>query len=213
MAVLQEIVVNQVQPKRNNYVYDQPPDTSDFYLSLVISQYAIRQKFMSYCKSMLDKLCPINDCLNEFDKRFNLNTAVGDQLDKLGQLVDITRELPEGNPDIPSVLPDDLFRLVIRNRIYTNFWDGTREQLEFIINDLLPEISYEMVDGQDMTIQYIIIYPNATPALLALLLGGYVLPKPSGVSVSYTIQESALFGWDTDTAFIKGWDQGTWASA
>ena len=60
--------------------------------------------------------------------------------------------------------------------------------------------------------QVVIIYPDADPSLIALLTAGYILPKPSGVVVTYTIQENELFGWDSDTAFIKGWDTGIWSS-
>ena len=47
---------------------------------------------------------------------------------------------------------------------------------------------------------------------VALIMNGFILPKPSGVRVDYNIMEASLFGWDADTAFIKGWDKAIWSS-
>ena len=43
-------------------------------------------------------------------------------------------------------------------------------------------------------------------------MNGYILPKPSGVRVDYSIVDSSLFGWDSDTQLIKGWDKANWSS-
>ena len=61
-----------------------------------------------------------------------------------------------------------------------------------------------------MSYELTIIYPNADPVVVALLKEGFILPKPSGVRVNYEVIETPYFGWDKDTDFIKGWDQGMW---
>lgn len=187
-------------------------DSNVEYLKLITSEYADKPKFNSFVETFLKQVACLNDNYLEFDNLFNLDKATGDQLDKLGELVNVSRELPISVENIPSILTDDLYRIVIRSRIFSNFWDGTLEGLQEIVDITFPDVAYQIVDNQDMTMQVVIIYPDADPSLIALLTAGYILPKPSGVGVTYTIQENELFGWDSDTAFIKGWDTGIWSS-
>lgn len=186
-------------------------DSNESYLQLITSQYATKPKFNAMVQAYLDMVSPAVDCLNSFNEIFNLDDAVGDQLDILGSYVALTRELPVSDPDIPSALDDELFRTVIKARILSNFWDGTIEQWNEIIKTMFPLASYNIIDNQDMSAQVIMIDPSASRAMVALLFNGYIVPKPAGVKVNWTIQDKALFGWDTDTAFLKGWEDGIWA--
>lgn len=186
------------------------PDNNAAYMKLITSEYADKPNYNAYVKSFLDKVSPIVDSFDLFNTLFNIDNAEGDQLDKIGQIVGVQRELPISDPDIPSVLDDDLFRAVIRARIYSNLWDGTNEGLIDIINKTFPNASWQLIDGQDMSMQIVMIIPDADPALIALMFNGYIIPKPSGVDTAFTIQENALFGFDSDTAFVKGWDLAQW---
>lgn len=185
-------------------------DSNEGYLNLVTSEYATKPKFMAYLEMLLNKVSPAFDCFVEFFDKFDLSKAVGDQLDKLGALVNLTRELPIVDPDIPSSLSDDMFRLVIQSRIMSNHWDGTLEGWMKIIDFAFPDSSYNVIDNQDMSINVVLIDPSASSELIALLFNGYIVPKPSGVKVTWTIEDRPLFGWDADTDFIKGWDSGLW---
>lgn len=186
------------------------PDTNEKYLELIISEYATKELFNAYVKAFLDMISPAVDCANSFNEIFKLDNAVGDQLDKLGSLLNLTRELPVSDPDIPSVLNDEYFRMVIKSRILSNHWDGTMKGLADIINTVYPDAVYQIIDNQDMSYQIIMIDPGADMTKSALLFNGYIIPKPAGVRVNYTLQDKPLFGWDSDTAFIKGWDNGIW---
>ena len=145
-------------------------DTNELYLQLITSQYADKPLFNEYVKTLLDEISPVIDCLNDFNTVFILDTAVGDQLDKIGQLLDLSRELPVDDPDIPSILSDDTFRLVLKARILANHWDGSNEGLIKIIDTMFPLVSYQLIDGQDMSMTVAIIDPNSTLERSALLL-------------------------------------------
>ena len=93
-----------------------------------------------------------------------------------------------------------------------NYWDGTRKGLEDILNIIFPNVPIDFVDNQDMSYSIRIVDSSFSKTDLALLQLGYILPKPSGVRVNYEIQDKPLFGWDTDTPFITGWDKGNWSS-
>lgn len=187
-------------------------DNNKPYLELITSEYANKEKFNSYVEAFLKMISPTVDNLNEFDGLFNLDIASGDQLDALGSLLNVSRNLPTDNPNIPSTLPDDLYRKVLKSRIYMNHWDGTRKGLEDILNIIFQDVPIDFVDNQDMSYVIRVIDPNFSQTDLALLQLGYILPKPSGVRVKYEIQDKPLFGWDTDSTFIKGWDEGNWSS-
>lgn len=187
-------------------------DDSKKYLKLITSEYAKKPKYNAYVKAFLDMLSPVVDCYDSFNTLFILDTAVGDQLDKLGALIGIDRQLPTDDSRIPKSLPDDIYRMVIKAKMYKNHWDGTREGMDNIMKSFFPNLPYEIVDGQDMSITVTIIDPTVQDVFLGLIEGGFILPKPAGVRVSYVVQENAIFGWDSDTAFIDGWDKGQWAN-
>lgn len=187
-------------------------DTNEEYLKLITSEHYNKQDFIQYVLSFLDMVSPSVDILNEFETIFNLEDAVGDQLDKLGNLVGISRELPKEIEDVPSILSDASYRKVIKSRIFMNHWNGTREELEVILSNIFPDLPYEIVDDQNMEYAVSIVDPTLDDESRALIENGFILPKPSGVKCTYNILDSGLFGWDSDSVFIKGWDQGTWSS-
>lgn len=187
-------------------------DNNQPYLDLITSEYAEKPKFNQMVQALLDMESPTVDNLDSFDTLFNLDNAVGDQLDICGQLVGMTRQLPFEDPAVPSVLTDDLFRTVIKARICSNFWDGTNESWQRIIQQMFPTAVFEVVDNQDMSISVVLINPDTPPALAVLMFNGYIVPKPAGVNVTWTIIDSPMFGFDRDTSFIKGWDEGMWST-
>ena len=146
--------------------------TNAEYLKLITSEYAESPKYNAYVEAFLKMLDPAINCAVSFDEIFNLDKAVGDQLDKLGMLVGITRELPFSDPDVPSILPDVYFRKVIKARVYSDHWDGTMQGLADIIHKMYPDAVFQIVDGQDMSYQIIIIDPGSDPTFAALLFHG-----------------------------------------
>lgn len=184
----------------------------DGYLDLITSEHATKPKFIAYNKAYLEKLLSCTSLVEKFDEYFNLEKATGDQLDKIGYNVGIDRVLPINDPDIPASLPDDLYRLVIKSKIQQNHWDGTMQGWYNIMQVMFPESAFDIQDNFDMTVNILIIDPNFDDTKIALLLNGYLLPKPSGVELVYTVVDSSLFGWESNTQFIKGWDLGAWNS-
>ena len=187
-------------------------DSNVPYLKLITSEHSVQSKYTSFVKTFLDMISPIVNIYNDFDVLFALDYAAGDQLDKLGELVGIGRQLPIVDERIPATLDDDTYRLVIKAKIYKNHWDGTRKGLQDIFDAFFPNIPYEIIDNQDMSYAVVLTDPEADDVFVGLIMNGYILPKPSGVRVDYDIMDSALFGWDSDTQFIKGWDKADWSS-
>ena len=188
-------------------------DSNAEYIKLITSEHTTKPKFVAYVKAFLDMCSPMVDCYNDYAILFMLDTAEGDQLDILGELAGITRNLPISGTDIPARLNDLYFRKVIKAKILQNHWDGTRAGLDKIIEQLYPELAYEIVDNQDMSYAITLLTDDLDAVEQALIFNNYILPKPSGVRVSYNNMENKMFGWDSDTAFIAGWDEGQWANS
>lgn len=185
--------------------------TLDEYLDLITSEHSTKPNFIEYNKAFLEKVLANTDVLSAFDALFDVDNAVGDQLDKIGYDVGINRVLPINDPDIPAQLTDELYRLVIKSKIQQNHWDGTMKGWQNILQVIFPDSAYDIQDNFDMSVVVMIIDPNFDAAKIALLLNGYLLPKPSGVRVNYTVIDAPLFGWDMESSFIKGWDRGKWS--
>ena len=188
------------------------PDSNDSYLKLITSEYATQPNFNSYVETFLNYIVPVNNCYELFDTIFKITTAEGDQLDKLGSLLNVSRVLPVNDADITPVLNDTYYRKVLLSTIYKIHYDGTRQGLVDIMVALFPGLAYDIVDNQDMSYSITIIDPTIADIDRALLFNGFILPKPAGIKVNYSILNTPLFGWDMDSAFIKGWDEGTWAT-
>lgn len=201
-------------------------DDNKLYIDLITSEHKTKPKFRAYVEAFLNILSNgieqagvqqttysgTNTILLNMDSLFNIDTATGQQLDVLGTLLGLSRDLPISNPNLPLPLNDTLYRLVLKSKILMNNWDGTNEGMKEAIQTLFPGLPAEFVDNQDMSITINLIYPNLNPALSVLIQEGYIVPKPSGVRVIYNVQEGTGFGWDSDTTFISGWDTGIWAN-
>ena len=188
------------------------PDTNEAYLALITSEYSTKPMFNAYVAAFLNMISPAVDMYTSFNTIFNIDNAVGDQLDQIGELLNISRQLPVVDENIPSVLTDEYYRTVIKAKIMASQWDGTREGLEEILNALLPDANYDIIDSQDMNYQVALLDKSLDATSQALLFQGYILPKPAGIGCTYNIYEKELFGWDSNTTFIKGWDQAEWGT-
>lgn len=182
------------------------------YLDLITHEHATKPKFIKYNKAYMEKILSCTDVVEAFNIYFNLDEAAGDQLDKIGYNIGINRVLPVNDPDIPPVLDDETYRLVIKSKIQQNHWNGTLDGWNKILKVIFPDSAYDIQDNFDMTVTVMIIDPNFNATKIALLLRGYLLPKPSGVRLNYIVVDSPLFGWDTESSFIGGWDDGKWST-
>lgn len=179
--------------------------------------------------------------LGQLPDKFDLDSAVGVQLDVDGEWVGISRRVKapivgvyfsfdtaglgfdqgawKGPYDPDSgivVLDDETYRLLIRAKIAANQWNGTMETLPLILRLVFgDQYSVYIEDNQDMSMT-IGIAGNQPPALLvSLLVGGYIPLKPVGVRVNYVVatNPTPIFGFDVDNQYISGFDSGAWGKS
>jgi hypothetical protein len=178
--------------------------------------------------------------LASLPQAFDLDSAVGVQLDIIGQWVGrsryitvplqvpwfaldtVSRGFDEGIWKGPlsattgrSPLDDDMYRALLRAVILANRWDGTVETASAPFEAFFGNIGYGVVieDPQDMTMN---VVSNATEDIIALsaMNGNVIGLKPGGVRVNYLLPSVAsrpVFGFDQDNDVIAGFDIGAWA--
>jgi len=136
------------------------PSTDD-YVNLVTNQHRDKPNFIASLRALTQGFVDNLIALLAMPPAFDLDTAVGDQLDAIGLWVGITRRVSvpisgvyftlddpalgfdagvwfgAGDPSEGLVDLDDFtFRLLIRAKIGANRWDGTKPSLLTIINSV-----------------------------------------------------------------------------
>ncbi|SDI53912.1 DUF2612 domain-containing protein [Pseudomonas panipatensis] len=215
-------------------------DISD-YLGLITSEHSDKPKFMATVQAVLQPLVDVINAADGLAANFDLDVAIGAQLDIVGLWVGISRHvktplagvyfsfdidgigLDQGvwkgpfDPDSGVVsLDDDTYRLLIRAKIGANHWDGTLGASKAILDLVFSGATHVFIqDNQDMSMTIGVSGARPTPLALALLTGGYIPIKPEGVRVDYYVVTSVdgpLFGFDIINEYIAGFDQGSWGT-
>lgn len=81
-------------------------------------------------------------------------------------------------------LSDPAFLLLVLAKAASNIWNGSIPGLNAILRLLFPGNNCYVIDGQNMTMTYSFNFV-LTPVQVSIVLNSGVLPRPSGVSVSY----------------------------
>ncbi len=214
--------------------------TVDDYLNLITSEFRLQPNFTAMVGVDVGVPVLIQELLASMIPLFDVDIAVGDQLDIIGQWVGVTRNVTvpitgvffswagtdytvgwefgswqdESQESEITVLPDDAYRTLIRAKIAANQWDGTTDGAYTIWDALFPTITILIDDLQDMSYNLAFVGGIIDSLSLALITGGYIPLKPEGVRVNYyyfPVDSNPLFGWDLDTDFVQGWGTGSWA--
>ena len=167
------------------------------YLSQVCSNYRGATNFLAWLAANLQFYQDGIACMNQFDVAFGLLTAVGPQLDILGNVVGQSRTVGfQPRFGISPTLDDTTYRLLLRARIWQNHWGGLTVGLWPGWYSLFQQSKLLIQDNQDMTVN-ILVGLAASTIVYDLITNGYILPRPQGVLYNITIQQG-------------GWNSGEW---
>jgi hypothetical protein len=185
--------------------------TIDHYKGLVISQYQNSPKFMAWLESLLSILNDASACIASIDAAFDIDQAVGDQLDTLGDIVGFKRTVPfDPSNNVSPILDDFNYRRVLKFQIGINKWDGQIASIQTLWNSLFPEGTVSILDNQDMSID--ITFASSLPSIIQdMITQGLLIPRPEGVLTNFTFIATVYFGYDYNTSTVKGYDHGVWA--
>ncbi len=175
------------------------------YLNLITSEHSDKPKFRSMLTAMLNK-CDIG---LDIDAAFDIDNTVGAQLDIIGQILGASRYLTFQPTDgSSSVLSDENYRSLLKAKIILNQWNGQTETLSDALSVWSPSVFFSVKDNQNMTMD---VYAVGTNQLQKeMIANGYVVPKPAGIEVNYTISNEPVFAYDLLTNTLKGYESGLW---
>lgn len=211
----------------------------DDYLNLITSEHAHQPKFRAMIELTLNPMVSSQNLAGSIPSGFDVDLAVGQQLDFTGQWVGFSRKLQapiegvyfaldtedvgfdEGiwwNPSLPLEglisLDDETYRLMIYAKIKANQWDGTVAGQESIVEAVFsssPGTFAFTVDNMDMSFSVGVTGATPPPLLMKLLVNDYIPLRPEGVKLrGVYISSGPMFGLDMDTDWLKGFDEGSW---
>jgi hypothetical protein len=208
------------------------------YLDLITSEFRDQPNFIATLTANLDILLRIQDVLSEMIPDFDVDVAVGAQLDIIGKWVGITRNVaipitgvyfawdsdatvgweygtwqPSDAPVNVTTLPDDAYRTLIKAKIAANSWDGTTDGAYAIWDQVFKTTTILIQDNQDMSYALAVVGGVIDSLTLALITGGYIPLKPEGVRVNIyyvSVDSGPVFGWDVESDLLGGWDEASW---
>lgn len=204
------------------------PSTDD-YLSLVPDYNASQPNFMAALTTVLTPLTSLQAFLATMPDQFDLDVAIGTQLDQVGIWIGRDRfvQTPitgvyfswdidglgweqgfwQGafDPDDGvSRLDDETYRQLLYAKAMSNVWDSSPAAINDMINKLLENegVTALVIDNQNMTMNVNVQGVLENLIFKAVLEGGYLPVKPVGVQLTWLIPD-ATNGTGNTSALIQ----------
>ena len=181
------------------------PGTLSYYLSLITSEYAAKPKFLSTITALLNPLAQTINFSENLYNYFNVNTALGDQLNKLGAWCGVSRSVPvtlnvyfsldsatlgldqasmlgPGDPLTGLVsLPDNAYQQLIKMYIALHKSKGTKQELYNILSPLFVPAKLVIQGQNNNTVFFGLEGTPLNSIFLQMFTGGYLSPTAAGV--------------------------------
>jgi hypothetical protein len=180
------------------------------YTGLIAAQHQDKPNFMASVVASLQPLADMIATLNAMPAAFDVDQAVGAQLDAVGRWVGVSRDLqtpitgvyfawdtagvgwdqgswfgPGDSTTGITALPDDSYRTLVRAKISANYWDGTIPAAYAVWALLLPSgTSIQIVDNGNWTMSLTLTGNPLNAVSQAMFNRGMLDLKPAGVSIS-----------------------------
>lgn len=182
------------------------------YLSLITSEHQGQPKFTAWLNVALGMIQDAQNFAKQLYTIYDIDSAVGVQLDKLGETLGMPRRLPfQPSNNVSAIMDDATYRLVLRAVITEAHFDGTRKGLDNLFQTVLANtgLLFDITDNQDMSMS-VIVFGVTTSLVSDLLTHGYIVPKPEGVSITINVTTNKVFAWGLDNEIYSGWGTGYW---
>lgn len=181
------------------------------YIDLIPTENRAKPKFAAMVAATMQPFVDSVNILNSIPTLFDVDTAVGQQLDFIGAWVGVPRRLSstlsgayfswdipgsgwgQGSWRTPSdplsgivTLDDPYYRAVIKAKILNNHWDADINDAYLIMNATFSVFGYQIgiEDFGNLTMGLILMGPTPPDSVLnAIFLSGLLDVRPAGVQV------------------------------
>lgn len=164
---------------------------NEYYSNLLILQYHNKPKAKATIEAVVN-LLP-DGLIQEVTNGFNLETAVGKQLDVLGEYIGVDRYyLDDGEV---KTLDDEDYRIILKLKAICNTSNLSHKSLDESLYDFFSNtVRMDSVGNMEMT--YFV--PKDKTPIIEAAIQKEVLPRPMGVRCSYIIEyDTKFFGFCT----------------
>ncbi|MBU9823870.1 DUF2612 domain-containing protein [Rahnella aquatilis] len=167
------------------------------YTDLITNYHSQKPLFVDHIDLITRPLTDVAGAMTSFITEFDIDEAIGVQLDILGKWIGRTRVVSQPisgiyfsfdmdglgfdqgvwqgpyDPDAGFTnLSDDTYRIILKAKIAINHWGGTNETLPAILDTALKGSGLEMqiIDNQDMTVSIWVFAPDGIESVSLELL-------------------------------------------
>ena len=210
------------------------------YSSKITSYYLYQPKFIATVEETIQPVVDLNNFESSLPQAFDIDFAIGAQLDIVGQWVNLTRNVQVPVPDpwfrwgdnwrgwgkgywrepldfaaTLEKLGDEDYRRLLKARIYANQWDGTAASARAILLSFFNGTDYTVVVDDKDTMECYYGLSGAWPdkVILELFRGSYLPLAGAGIRTYHyvtSVNNTPLFGWGVNNSAIGGWGSGAW---
>ena len=182
------------------------------YKTLITSEHRIQPKFMMWLTAATDMIEDVQKFLGSLYLQYDLDRAVGAQLDNIGERLGMPRRLPfQPSNGVSPIMPDSNYRLVLRAVIAESHFDGKIPSLYDLFQTVLGDtgLYFVVIDNQDMSVS-VIVYGQTDSLIKDELEYGLIVPKSEGVAISINVTANKIFAWGLNNDIFSGWGTGSW---
>ena len=193
------------------------------YTELIAGYHFDKPLFSRWVYELTQPLMVAQNRLAQMQNDFDIDKAVGVQLDAIGVRVGISRKIPVvisgvffsfdiekvgfdegiwiGRYDTPegiSSLDDETYRSVLKTKVSLNHWNGTIEGLFGLLDKVSANFScpIKYKDNQDMSVRILLPEETTPPIVWNVLSRGLIDITTAGVSVNFYQDEETFLSED-----------------
>lgn len=171
-------------------------DLIDYYKDLLILQYRGKNNARSQLDAFIKEVIA-NQISLSVQNAFDINTAVGDQLDVIGKYVGVERSVYTFTQAI--TLDDNDFRTFIKVAVLKNSAGSSLYDIQSLLNQFFEDTLF-VFDFKTMSLSYFFDASIGSRPLAEVFVRSGFLPKPMGVqltAVIYAANIANLYGFRT----------------
>jgi hypothetical protein len=182
-----------------------------YYQSFITPEYQNSPNFLLWLEAVLQVFSDAFECLCQFLSAFDIDQAVGNQLDIIGTWVGASRTVGfQPSSGVSPVLDDATYTILLKAKIAQNSWNGQLQSLYGIWKQLFPGGTIALQDNQNMSAT-IFLTGSFTSIIQDLIVNEYIIPRPEAVKYNFVFGTLPIFGFDQDNTYVAGFDKGHFA--
>lgn len=210
------------------------------YTDLIAGYHVGKDRYTSWVFTLTEPLRIARERLAALREDFDVDTAIGAQLDAVGVRVGVSRTLPMTLTDVyfalddvdgigldlgvwkgqydpvdgTTTLGDETYRAVIKAKIAQNHWDGTRGSLPDFLGEVLGQFGQpaKVLDLEDLDTMHVVLHltKDTTPPIVWELFSRRIIDVTAAGVSVDLVDNHPWFGFDYETASVKGLDESDW---